>query len=131
MTHATIAGPDNYVLIDNGPQQVANAWDFLNWFCSPEVHLEYCIATGHLPIRKSETELPAYQTYLEKYPADEVFVANLENVTKATAEHPDLPEDLSGARAGRAGGAARPGAAAAGAARRASQQIDSILAAGQ
>ena len=46
VTHATIAGPDNYVLIDNGAQQVANAWDFINWFCSPEVHLAYCHRDG-------------------------------------------------------------------------------------
>jgi len=130
VTHATIAGPDNYVLVDNGAQQVANAWDFVNWFCSPEVHLAYCIATGHLPIRKSETTLPAYQTYLKKYPADEIFVANLENATKARPNIPTYPK--ISAALGQAVqsvllGRAQPQQAldAAG------QQIDSILAAGQ
>ena len=31
-------------------------------------------------MRKSETELPGYQTFLTKYPAEKVFVANLDNV---------------------------------------------------
>jgi multiple sugar transport system substrate-binding protein len=130
VSHATIAGPDNYVIIDNGPQQVANAWAFVQWFCSPEVHLAYATATGHLPIRKSETELPAYQTYLKKFPADEVFVANLENVTKARPNIPTYPK--ISAALGQAVqsvllGRAQPQQAL----QAASQQIDSILAAGQ
>jgi multiple sugar transport system substrate-binding protein len=130
VTHATIAGPDNYVLMDNGSQQVANAWDFVNWFCSPEVHLQYCIATGHLPIRKSETTLPAYQDYLKKYPADEVFVANLENVTKARpniATYPKISAALGQAVQSVLLGRAQPQQAL----DAASQQVDSILAAGQ
>ncbi len=129
VSHATIAGPDNYVVIDNGPQQVANAWAFIQWFCSPQVHLDYAIATGHLPIRKSETQLPAYQTYLKKYPADEVFVANLQNVTKARPNIPTYPK--ISAALGQAVqsvllGRAQPQQALTAA----SQQIDSILAAG-
>lgn len=130
VAHATIAGPDNYVMLDNGPQQMANAWAFIQWFTSPEVHLEYAIATGHLPIRKAETELPAYQDYLAKYPASEVFVANLENVTKARPNIPTYPK--ISAALGQAVqsvllGRAQPAEAIAAA----SQQIDSVLAAGQ
>jgi multiple sugar transport system substrate-binding protein len=130
VTHATIAGPDNYVLLDNGPQQVANAWDFLTWFCSPEVHLAYATATGHLPIRKSETQLPAYQTYLKKHPANAVFVANFANASKARPTIPTYPK--ISAAIGQAVqavllGRAQPQAALTAA----SQQIDSILAAGQ
>jgi multiple sugar transport system substrate-binding protein len=130
VSHATIAGPDNYVVLDNGPQQVANAWAFIQWFCSPEVHLAYATATGHLPIRKSETELPAYKAYLAKYPADEVFVANLDNVTKARPNLPTYPK--ISAALGQAVqsvllGRAQPEQAI----QAASQQIDSILAAGQ
>ena len=92
VTHATIAGPDMYVMLDNGSQAIANSWDFIQWFTSPEVHLDYAIATGHLPIRKSETTLPAYKTYLAKYPSASVFVANLENVTKARPNIPAYPK---------------------------------------
>jgi multiple sugar transport system substrate-binding protein len=130
VSHATIAGPDNYVLVDNGPQQVANAWDFVNWFCSPQVHLQFCIATGHLPIRKSETTLPEYPTFLKKYPADELFVANLENATKARPNIPTYPKisvALGQAVQSVLLGRAQPQQAL----QAASQQIDSILAAGQ
>jgi multiple sugar transport system substrate-binding protein len=42
--------------------------------------LKFAIATGDLPLRKSETALPGYQTFLQKYPAEKVFVSNLDNV---------------------------------------------------
>ena len=130
VSHATIAGPDNYVVLDNGEQQVANAWAFIQWFTSPEVHLDYAIATGHLPIRKSETELPAYQDYLAKYPASEVFVANLDNVTKARPNIPEYPKismALGQAVQSVLLGRAEPDQAVTAA----SQAIDAILAAGQ
>jgi multiple sugar transport system substrate-binding protein len=130
VTHATIAGPDNYVVLDNGPQQVSNAWAFIQWFCSPEVHLDYAIATGHLPIRKSETQLPAYQDYLAKYPSSEVFVANLENVTKARPNIPQYPKisiALGQAVQSVLLGRAQPDQAIS----VASQAIDTILASGQ
>jgi len=130
VSHATIAGPDNYVVLDNGEQQVANAWAFIQWFTSPEVHLDYAIATGHLPIRKSETELPAYQDYLAKYPASEVFVANLDNVTKARPNIPEYPKismALGQAVQSVLLGRAEPDQAVIAA----SQAIDAVLAAGQ
>jgi len=130
VSHATIAGPDNYVVLDNGPQQVANAWAFIQWFCSPDIHLQYAIATGHLPIRKSETKLPAYQEFLAKYPADEVFVANLDNVTKVrpnVATYPKISSALGQAVQSVLLGRAQPQQAL----DAASRQIDAILAAGQ
>jgi len=130
VTHATIAGPDNYVVLNNGPQQVANAWDFIQWFCSPDVHLQYAIATGHLPIRKSETKLPAYKEYLKKYPADAVFVANLDNVTKARPNivtYPKISAALGQAVQAVLLGRAQPQQALTAV----SQQINAILASGQ
>ena len=114
VSHATIAGPDNYVVLDNGEQQVANAWAFIQWFTSPEVHLDYAIATGHLPIRKSETELPAYQDYLAEVPGVRGVRGQPRQRDEGAAEHPRVPEDLHGARPGRAvrpsgQGRARPG----------------------
>jgi multiple sugar transport system substrate-binding protein len=98
VSHATIAGPDNYVIINNGSQRVDDAWKFLSWYLSPEEHLKFAIATGDLPIRESETKLPDYtNVFLKKYPADAVFVANLNNVTKARpniAAYPKISADL-------------------------------------
>src|SRR5262249_13639293 len=52
--HQTIAGPDNWVLLNNGPQRSAAAWSFIKWYLSTKEHLKTAIATGELPIRKSE-----------------------------------------------------------------------------
>ncbi len=130
VSHATIAGPDMYVMLDNGAQQIANSWDFIQWFTSAKVHLDYAIATGHLPIRKSETTLPAYQTYLKKYPSASVFVDNLNNVTKARPNIPAYPK--ISAALGQAVqaillGRSQPKAALDAAA----QQVNGILASGQ
>jgi multiple sugar transport system substrate-binding protein len=126
--HATIAGPDDYVMIDNGADQVQGSWAFLQWFTSPEVHLQYAIATGHLPIRESETTLPAYQDYLAKYPYAKVFVDNLNNVTKARPNIPQYPKismALGQAVQGVLLGKLQPQEAL----DQASQQVDAILAA--
>ena len=89
VSHATIAGPDNWVILDNGAQNAQDAFTYLAWYTSPEVHLQYCIATSTLPMTKAETQLPEYKSvYLKKYPTMEVFVANLDNATKARPTSP-------------------------------------------
>ena len=130
-THATIAGPDNYVVINNGSQQVNDAWTFIKWFTSPEEHLHYAIQTGHLPIRAAETKLPEYKSvYLKKFPSSAVFVANLDNVTKARPNIPAYPKissDLGQAVQGVLLGKLSPQQAL----QQAEQQVNSDLAAGQ
>ncbi len=126
--HATIAGPDGYVMIDNGAAQVQGAWTFLQWLTSPEVHLQFAIDTGDLPIRESETKLPAYKDYLAKYPYAKVFVDNLNNVTKARPNIPQYPKIsmvLGQAVQGVLLGKLQPQQAL----DQASQQVDTILAA--
>ena len=91
VTHATIAGPDNYMLFNKGDRKTA--WAFLQWLDSAPVHLKFAIATGDLPLRESETRLPGYQEFLKKYPADKVFVDNLsKNVTKSRPNIPEYPK---------------------------------------
>ncbi|MFG1999936.1 ABC transporter substrate-binding protein [Spirillospora sp. NPDC048911] len=82
VTHATIAGPDNYMVFDKRAKDAA--WPFLKWLTSPEIHLRYAMQTGDLPLRASEQKLPAYKEFLAKYPGNKVFVENLaKNVTKS------------------------------------------------
>src|SRR3954452_3634264 len=87
--HETISGPDLYMIFNQSDAHADTAFDFVSWLDSPEVHLKFAIATGDLPVRQSETALPDYQTFLQKYPSEEVFVANLDNV-----EHvrPNIPQ---------------------------------------
>jgi multiple sugar transport system substrate-binding protein len=78
--HETISGPDLYMLFDHSSARSAAAVKFVTWLTSAKVHLEFAIATGDLPLRKSETTLPDYATFLKKYPAEQLFVDNLNNV---------------------------------------------------
>jgi multiple sugar transport system substrate-binding protein len=81
--HQTISGPDLYMLFENSPAKVDASWEFVKWLVSPEVHIQFAIDTGDLPVRQSETELPEYLEFLKKYPGNKVFVENLNNVKKA------------------------------------------------
>ena len=87
--HETISGPDLYMLFDHSSARSDSAFDFVSWLTSADEHIKFAIATGDLPVRQSETKLPAYQTFLKKYPAEKVFVANLDNVKHV---RPNIPQ---------------------------------------
>ena len=81
--HQSIAGPDNWVILDNGTARVDASWTFLRWFTSPENLLQDSIATGHLPTRASVQNLPGFAKFTSKFPGTDVFAQNLSNVTQA------------------------------------------------
>jgi multiple sugar transport system substrate-binding protein len=81
--HQTISGPDQWVMFDNGNERKKAAWTFLSWFTSAEQAMKWSLATGDLPIRASQTTLPDYQTYVQKYPGVAAFVDNEKNAVKA------------------------------------------------
>ncbi|HEX3929273.1 MAG TPA: ABC transporter substrate-binding protein [Nocardioides sp.] len=90
--HETISGPDLYMLFDHSSARSKAAFDFVAWLTSAKEHIKFAIATGDLPLRESETKLPQYQTFLRKYPAEKVFVANLNNVKHVRPNIPDYAE---------------------------------------
>ena len=93
--HQTIAGPDNWVLFDNGKDRANAAWTFMKWFLSTNEHLNFALATGDLPIRASELKQPKYKAYTQKYPGIKTFVANLRNAKKVRpvdARYPRMSE---------------------------------------
>jgi multiple sugar transport system substrate-binding protein len=90
--HASISGPDSWMVFDNGSKKVATAKAFLQWLLSPSVHLQWDLATGDLPVRASEATGTQFADYLQKYPADKVFVDNMTNVTKARPNISQYPE---------------------------------------
>ena len=51
--HQTIAGPDNWVVFDNGDQKKQAAIDFVKWLSAPEQVKAFSLGTGDLPIRTS------------------------------------------------------------------------------
>jgi multiple sugar transport system substrate-binding protein len=78
--HETISGPDLWMAFDHSATRTKTTLAFMQWLTSAKVHIKYAMATGNLPIRKSETQLPEYQDFLKKYPGNKVFVQNLDNV---------------------------------------------------
>ncbi len=126
VTHATIAGPDTFVVF--GDKGKADAWPFLKWLLSPEIHLEFAMETGHLPIRQSELSLPDYPKFEEKFPGNKVFVENLaKNVTKARpniSQYPKISQSLGTAVQSVLLGQAQPADALA----TARAEVDEILA---
>jgi multiple sugar transport system substrate-binding protein len=90
-SHQTIAGPDNWVIFDNGPQRVAAAWDFMKWFSAPDQLLKDSMATGHLPTRASVEQMPDFSQFNTKYPGEGTYADNLKNVLKARPQIPQYP----------------------------------------
>jgi multiple sugar transport system substrate-binding protein len=90
-SHQTIAGPDNWVIFDNGTARVDAAWKFLSFMTSPDQVLQDSLDTSHLPTRASVAAMPAFQEFFTKYPGTQVFVDNLKNVLKARPQIPQYP----------------------------------------
>lgn len=129
-THSSIAGPDNWMVFNNGAAREQAAWTFLTWLTSAQTHGEFTLATGDLPTRASETKLDSYTGYLAKYPGDAVFVLNLGNVTKArpnTKSYPQVSQAIGSQMQGVLIGQTAPQSALTAAA----QQADGALASGQ
>jgi multiple sugar transport system substrate-binding protein len=91
-THSSIAGPDSWMLFDNGSAREKAAWTFLTWLTSTETHGAFTLATGDLPTRASETTGAGYAKFVAKYPGDAAFVTNLGNVTKARPNTKSYPQ---------------------------------------
>jgi len=128
--HSSIAGPDNWMVFNNGTARQQAAWTFLTWLTSSQTHGTFTLATGDLPTRSSETKLDTYTSYLAKYPGDAVFVLNLSNVTTArpnTKTYPQISQAIGSQMQGVLIGQTSPQDAL----NSAAQQSDSALAAGQ
>jgi multiple sugar transport system substrate-binding protein len=124
--HQTISGPDNWILLNNGKQRSAAAWSFMKWFLSTREHLKFALATGDLPIRKSEVEQAGYKRYVKKYKGIGTFVQNLANAKKArpvTDKYPRISQAIGQAVVAVLLGKAQPKAAL----DQAAGQVNSIL----
>ena len=95
-SHQTIAGPDNWVIFDNGAERVDAAWKFVSFMTSPDQVLQDSLDTSHLPTRASVASMDEFKQFYTKYPGTQVFVDNLKNVLKARPQIPEYPR-ISGA----------------------------------
>jgi multiple sugar transport system substrate-binding protein len=82
-SHATIAGPDMWVVFDNDGHGDA-AWQFMQWLTAAEQVKADSLESGHLPIRNSVVKEPGFlDQFDKKFPGEGLFAENLANVTKA------------------------------------------------
>jgi len=90
-SHVTIAGPDNWVIFDNGSERVDAAWKFLEFMTSPDQVLQDSLDTSHLPTRASGRDRPDFNQFYTTYPGTQTFVDNLQNVTMARPQIVQYP----------------------------------------
>ena len=90
--HTTIAGPDNWVIFDNGTDRVNASWDFLQFMATPENVLADSLATSHLPTRASVQDMSGFAEFNKKFPGVGTFAENLSNVTKARPQVTQYPQ---------------------------------------
>jgi multiple sugar transport system substrate-binding protein len=117
-------------MFDNGSQRTQAAWTFLKWFTSPQQALIWSTATGDLPIRASEAQLPGYAAFIKRFPGDAEFVKNEANALKARpviANYDEVSQAMGQAIQGVLLGKAQPQQAL----DQAAQQVDQTLASGQ
>ena len=91
-THDTIAGPDAWVVLDNGPERVDAAWKLAKYLTSPDQVLADSLATGHLPTRTSVGNMPGFSAFATSFPGIDVFAQNLVNVKKARPSIETYPQ---------------------------------------
>jgi multiple sugar transport system substrate-binding protein len=128
-SHQTIAGPDNWVIFDNGPARVQASLEFLRFLTSPASQLENSLATGDLPTKASVLKMPEFAQFGKKFPGEDVFAANLSNIRQArpqTAQYPRVSAAMGRAIVAALLGQATPQTAL----NSAAQQADTALATG-
>lgn len=59
-------GGNVMVILTDDPQKVEAAWEYISYLTTAENNAEFALATGYLPIRKSELTNPAIQNALSE-----------------------------------------------------------------
>ena len=90
--HQTIAGPDNWVIFNNGAAQTAAAEKFLLWLTAPAQVKAWSLATGDLPTRRSVATSGFLQQMNKALPGVDTFITNLGNVRQARPQTPTYPK---------------------------------------
>lgn len=102
--HQSIAGPDNWVVFNNGSARTAAAKTFVTWLTAPAQVKKFSLATGDLPIRKSVGDDTSVVDQMDsKLPGVKVFIENLSNVKQArpqVTQYPKISEALGNAIVG-------------------------------
>jgi multiple sugar transport system substrate-binding protein len=91
--HQSIAGPDNWVVFDNGDARKQAAIKFLEFLTAPAQVKTFSLKTGDLPIRRSVAQNPQVVKQMNaSLPGVKTFITNLSNVKKARPQVPSYPK---------------------------------------
>ena len=63
---ATNMGGEHIFIMAQDEAKQQAAWDFINWFTSPEIQLEWIQETGFMPIRDSVATNEEYRAWVEE-----------------------------------------------------------------
>ena len=82
--HQTISGPDMWVMFDNGDARKAATLEFMQWLTDTQQVKADSMVSSHLPTRASVVAEPGFvKAFGKKFPGEDVFAENLQNVAKA------------------------------------------------
>jgi multiple sugar transport system substrate-binding protein len=91
--HQTIAGPDNWVVFNNGSAKTKAAEKFLLWLTAPAQIKTWSLATGDLPTRASVASSPGFVSKMNQaLPGVSTFITNLSNVKQARPQITQYPK---------------------------------------
>jgi multiple sugar transport system substrate-binding protein len=83
-SHASISGPDMWVLFNNGDARAQATLTFMQWFTATQQVQANSMTTGDLPTRATVLKVPGFlPAFGKKFQGADVFAENLANVTKS------------------------------------------------
>lgn len=89
--HTTIAGPDNWVVFDNGSARTAAATVFATWLADPAQDTRWTGGIDNMPVRQATTKLPGYTDLVKRVAGVQTFVDTLAQA-KARPPIPAYPK---------------------------------------
>jgi multiple sugar transport system substrate-binding protein len=98
----TIAGPDTWMLFDNGDDRARAAQEFVQWLTSPTQDARWDVAAGSLPLRRSTAEQDVWKQNIAKISGLSTFVDALGSarVRPVVQSYPKISEALGQSIAG-------------------------------
>ena len=92
----TIAGPDTWMLFNNGDDRARAAQEFVQWLTEPAQDAQWDVAAGSLPLRRSTAAQDVWKQHVAKIEGLSTFVDALGNarVRPVVQSYPKISEAL-------------------------------------
>jgi multiple sugar transport system substrate-binding protein len=92
----TIAGPDTWMLFNNGDDRARAAQEFVQWLTEPAQDAQWDVAAGSLPLRRSTAAQDVWKQHVAKIEGLSTFVDALANarVRPVVQSYPKISEAL-------------------------------------